>query len=132
MSDDATGVENGVTPGRAIPHRYGQQDGDLADLRGQRVAIVGYGNLGRSAALNLRDSGLDVVVGSRADEDGARARDEGFAVWDVERAVRQADVVWLALPDEVIPELLAPDSGVRPKPGSLTVLASGYRSPTTS
>lgn len=106
--------------------RYGQDDGDLGALDGQRVAVVGYGNLGRPAALNLRDSGLEVVVGSREDPDADRARAEGFTVVPIGEAVSTADVVWLALPDEVIPEVLDAAAGDPPATGALLCFSSGY------
>lgn len=108
------------------PHRYTEDDAEPSALDGQRVAVVGYGNLGRPAALNLRDSGLDVVVGSREEPDAARARDEGFSVHPVEEAVTIAEVVWLALPDEVIPEVLHAVGDCRPAPGTAVCFASGY------
>ena len=72
-----------------------ESDADLGALTGQRVAVVGYGNQGRSWALNLRDSGLDVLVCVRADDTRAAAEQDGFATNDVEcrhvgRAVRLA------------------------------------------
>ena len=108
------------------PHRYSEDDGDRSTLDGQRVAVVGYGNLGRPAALNLRDSGLEVVVGSRQEPDADRARDEGFFVLPLQEAVPSADVVWLALPDEVIPAVLQAAGGARLAPGGLVCFASGY------
>ncbi|HLI15646.1 MAG TPA: NAD(P)-dependent oxidoreductase [Acidimicrobiales bacterium] len=106
--------------------RYTEEDADLSALEGQRVAVVGYGNLGRPAALNLRDAGLAVVVGSREEPAASRARTEGFEVVPIEEAVGGADVVWLALPDEVIPEVLAPTAATRPAPGALVCFSSGY------
>ena len=63
-----------------------ESDADLDALKGQRVAVVGYGNQGRSWALNLRDSGVDVVVCVRADETRDTARADGFEASDVESA----------------------------------------------
>ena len=97
-----------------------ESDGDLADLAGARVAVVGYGNQGRSWALNLRDSGLDVQVCVRADATREQARADGFDAADVE-AASAADVVCILVPDDVIPALPI----TRPT-RALTVLASGY------
>jgi ketol-acid reductoisomerase len=99
---------------------YRDEDGDLAQLAGASVAVVGYGNQGRSWALNLRDSGCDVRVCVRNDETRNRAFDDGFSVADV-AAASEADVACLLVPDDVIPglPLTRPDDG-------LTVLASGY------
>ena len=74
----------------------------LDALAGQRVAVVGYGNQGRSWALNLRDSGLDVTVCVRADATRDTAEADGFDARDLEGA-NDADVVCLLVPDDVIP-----------------------------
>ncbi|HEX4820154.1 MAG TPA: NAD(P)-binding domain-containing protein [Acidimicrobiales bacterium] len=95
-------------------------DGDLGALEGQRVAVVGYGNQGRSWALNLRDSGLDVAVCVRADDTRQAAEADGFATNDVESA-GEADVVCLLVPDDVIPML-----PITPHADSLVIVASGY------
>ena len=97
-----------------------EKDGDVGALDGQRVAVVGYGNQGRSWALNLRDSGVDVVVCVRADATREQAEADGFAAADVE-AANDADVVCVLVPDDVIPML-----PLRPKPDTLVVVASGY------
>ena len=79
-----------------------EQDLATAALQGRRVAVVGYGNQGRAHALNLRDSGIDVVVTGRAgSETRARAAAEGLATADVAQAVEGAALVVVALPDEV-------------------------------
>ncbi|MGH9045463.1 MAG: NAD(P)-dependent oxidoreductase [Acidimicrobiales bacterium] len=95
-------------------------------LAGRSIGIVGYGNLGRSAALNLKDCGLSVIVGSRQEPAADRARAEGFEVVAIEQAIATCDVVWMALPDEVIGEHLSPAAHRRPKPGSLICFSSGY------
>lgn len=106
---------------------YGEGDADPSALEQQRVAIVGYGNLGCPAACNLRDSGVEVVVGGRRGNASAeRARADGFRVIDIDEAIATGDVVWLAVPDETVPNLLSPTAPVRPKPGALLVFSSGY------
>lgn len=97
-----------------------EADGDVGELAGRRVAVVGYGNQGRSWALNLRDSGLDVQVCVRADETREAATADGFAAADVE-AASAADVLCLLVPDDVIPQL-----AIAPGPEALVVVASGY------
>jgi ketol-acid reductoisomerase len=99
---------------------YYEKDGDLGDLVGRRVAVVGYGNQGRSWALNLRDSGADVRVSVRADATREQARADGFAVEEI-AAANDADVLCVLVPDDVIPGL-----GLEPRADALTVLASGY------
>lgn len=97
-----------------------EADGDLAALAGQSVAVVGYGNQGRSWALNLRDSGLDVRVCVRADASREQARSDGFDAGPIE-AANDADVVCVLIPDDVIPLL-----GLSPREDALTIVASGY------
>jgi ketol-acid reductoisomerase len=77
-------------------------DVDPAPLAGKRVAIVGYGNQGRAQALNLHDSGIDVVVGLRRGSGTAvEAEAAGLTVDLVEKAVESADVVMMLAPDEI-------------------------------
>jgi len=95
-------------------------DADVSALDGQRVAVVGYGNQGRSWALNLRDSGVDVAVCVRNDETRKTAEADGFSAGDVE-AASDADVLCLVVPDDVIPAL-----PIKPRADSLVIVASGY------
>ena len=95
-------------------------DGDLSALDGQRVAVVGYGNQGRSWALNLRDSGVDVAVCVRNDETRRTAEADGFSAAEVE-AASDADVLCLIVPDDVIAGL-----PITPRADSLVIVASGY------
>ncbi len=95
-------------------------DADLSALDGRTVAVVGYGNQGRSWALNLRDSGLDVTVAVRADDTRAQAEADGFEAHDVE-AASSAEVICILVPDDVIPQL-----PLEPRPDALVILASGY------
>src|ERR671912_1434491 len=78
-------------------------DIDMAPLAGKRVAILGYGNQGRAQALNLKDSGFDVVVGLRGASGSATAAEEaGLEVALVEDAVGSADLVMFLAPDEAL------------------------------
>lgn len=99
---------------------YYESDADVSVLDGQRVAVVGYGNQGRSWALNLRDSGLAVEVFTRADASRDQAEAEGFAAHEIE-AASECDVICTLVPDDVIPGL-----PITPKHDALWVLASGY------
>jgi ketol-acid reductoisomerase len=97
-----------------------EADADLAVLDGSSVAVVGYGNQGRSWALNLRDSGLDVQVCVRADASREQAEDDGFRPGTLTDA-NDADVACVLVPDDVIPSL--PLTG---NDRGLTIVASGY------
>src|SRR5690606_32126879 len=83
---------------------YYESDADPSILTGQSIAVVGYGNQGRSWALNLRDSGLQPRVCVRADESRQRAIDDGFAVASLDEA-DSADIVCILIPDDAIPQL---------------------------
>jgi ketol-acid reductoisomerase len=98
----------------------------LRPLAGQRLAVVGYGNQGRSQALNLRDSGLAVVVGNIADASLEQARADGFEALPIAEACARADAVLLLVPDEVMPEVFAREVGPQLRPGKLLDFASGY------
>ena len=104
---------------------YRAADGTPGALAGEAVAVLGYGNLGRSAALNLRDSGVKVRIGNREDEYAASARAEGFEVVPLAPAATD-DVVFVLLPDEVIPEVFAHEIAPALRPGSAIAFGSGY------
>ncbi len=113
---------------RLIPKGYGrivtvivsEAEAQNDALVGQRVAIVGYGNQGRSWALNLRDSEIDVAVCVRADASRDSANTDGFHTSDLD-AANDADVVCVLVPDDVISTL-----PLAPRPDALVIVASGY------
>lgn len=105
---------------------YFDEDADLQTLDGMTIAIIGYGNQGRSQALNLRDSGLSVIVGSRRDQSYDRALVDGFPVFPLPEAARRADILFLLLPDEVMPQIFETDIADHLKDGGALVFASGY------
>jgi ketol-acid reductoisomerase len=105
---------------------YHDEDADLAAVSAETFAVVGYGNQGRSQALNMRDSGLRVIVGNIGDAARAKAAAEGFEAYDIADAVRRADVVLLLIPDEVMPEVWARDVEPALGRGACVSFASGY------
>lgn len=107
-------------------HVYSDQDADLAYLDSRRIAMIGYGNQGRAQALNLRDSGLDVVVGNREDPYAELARQDGFPLLSVEAAVTGADIVMLLIPDEVGPKVFERKIAPHLAKGAALVFASAY------
>src|SRR6266850_672322 len=104
---------------------YRAADAPPGALAGESVAVLGYGHLGRTAALNLRDSGAKVRVGNREDEYAKRARAEGFDVVPIVAAAAD-DVVFVLLPDEVIPAVFGDEITPALKPGSAIAFGSGY------
>ncbi len=85
---------------------YGDEDASLDVLEGKTVAVIGYGNQGEAQAKNLRDSGVDVIIGVR--EGGPswkRAKEDGFEVLPIPEAAEQGDIVHILIPDEVQPKV---------------------------
>jgi ketol-acid reductoisomerase len=83
-----------------------EKDASLDPLKGKTVAIIGFGSQGHAHGLNLRDSGVKVIVANRKDSaNGRLAIEQGFDPMPVEDAVKQADLVIVTLPDEVQPEV---------------------------
>ena len=81
---------------------YYDQDADLSLLRGKKIAIIGYGSQGHAHALNLKDSGLDVVVGLyKGSKSWPKAEKDGLRVATVAEAAQMADIVMVLLPDQV-------------------------------
>ncbi len=87
--------------------------------------MLGFGNQGEAQALNLRDSGLEVVVGARAGDGAARARAHGFDVSALGQAARGAELIAVLLPDEVVPSWWSELVAAR-EPGACFVFAHGY------
>jgi ketol-acid reductoisomerase len=94
-------------------------------LAGESVAVLGYGHLGRTAALNLRDSGAKVRIGNRDDEYVEQARADGFEVVPIAAAASD-DVVFVLLPDEVIPAVFSGEIAPALRPRSAVAFGSGY------
>ncbi|RMF14431.1 MAG: ketol-acid reductoisomerase [Alphaproteobacteria bacterium] len=105
---------------------YREVDGDLGVIRKRRVAILGYGNQGHAHALNLRDSGVEVVIGAREGGTGARkAAEAGFPVLRFDEAAGSADVVMMTLPDEHIPAIYEREVAGSIRPGAALGFAHG-------
>ena len=83
---------------------YSEHEADLTRLSGKVVSVIGYGNQGRAHALNLRDSGVEVIVGQRPEGPGWRkAEDDGFNPLPVKETVDGSDLIIVALPDMAAP-----------------------------
>src|SRR6478672_4755638 len=87
---------------------YYEADADGSIIRGRKVAIIGYGSQGHAHALNLKESGVDVVVGLRPDSKSrADAEAAGLRVLDVADAASEGEIVMILLPDEKQAEVWA-------------------------
>ncbi|NFZ93376.1 ketol-acid reductoisomerase [Staphylococcus aureus] len=80
---------------------YYDQDVKTDALQGKKIAVVGYGSQGHAHAQNLKDNGYDVVIGIRPGRSFDKAKEDGFDVFPVAEAVKQADIIMVLLPDEI-------------------------------
>jgi ketol-acid reductoisomerase len=121
-------MSEGAAPLRA----FGAGDGDVRDLAGRAIAFIGYGNQGRAQALNLRDSlraaSIDAPIIVTALRDGTleQAEAEGFDTRPLADAARDANVLFLLVPDEALPEIFAKDVAPHVSADDALVFASGY------
>jgi ketol-acid reductoisomerase len=106
---------------------YYDDDADPSALAGQTVAIIGYGSQGHAHALNLHESGVDVVVGlAPGSKSRALAADAGLRVLDVADAVKAADVIMIAVPDTGQKAVYDADIAPNLRPGQLLLFAHGF------
>ena len=102
-------------------------DADLTLLDGKTVAILGYGSQGHAHALNLKDSGVDVIVGLRPDSGSVeKARGAGLEVTDIAEAASRGDVVMVLLPDEKHGEVWREEIADGIAPGNLVLFGHGF------
>jgi ketol-acid reductoisomerase len=103
------------------------RDADLSHLEGKTVAILGYGSQGHAHALNLRDSGVSVVVGLREGSASAeKARGESLEVFPIADAASRGDAVMVLLPDEKQAEVWEAEIRDGVAPGNLLLFAHGF------
>ena len=108
---------------------YYEKDADLAVLNGRTVAVIGFGSQGHAHALNLRDSGVSVVVGHRGGEGSKTyeaAKEAGFEVLQVSDAVKKADIVMVLIPDTVQKDVYESEIEPSLEPGNSLMFAHGF------
>jgi ketol-acid reductoisomerase len=110
-----------------MPNRYYEKDGNLEFLNGRTVAIIGYGSQGHAHALNLRDSGVDVVVGLPAgSKSAAKATAAGLKVLAPAEAAAAAGVVMILVPDHVQADLYQQEIAPHMTAGKTLMFAHGF------
>jgi ketol-acid reductoisomerase len=103
------------------------KDADLSKLDGKTVAILGYGSQGHAHALNLKDSGVEVIVGLREDSSSVdKAKGDGLRVESIADAASHGDVVMILLPDEKQAEVWESEIRDGIAPGNLLMFAHGF------
>ena len=106
---------------------YYDKDADLKQLQGRRIGVIGYGSQGHAHALNLRDSGCDVVVGlPQGSRSRSKAEAEGLSVLTPAEAADQADIVMVLTPDTGQAKLYREDLQPRLRPGNTLMFAHGF------
>jgi ketol-acid reductoisomerase len=106
---------------------YSDKDADIRLLRNKTLAVLGFGSQGHAHALNLKDSGLNVIIGLY---DGSKsipvAREKGFKVVSTAEAVRQADVIFVGLPDTKQPAVYQRDIAPNLRKGKTLLFSHGF------
>ena len=110
-----------------MPNRYYEKDGNLDYLNGRTVAIIGYGSQGHAHSLNLRDSGVDVVVGLYpGSKSWAKAEAAGLKVMTASDAAKAADVIMILVSDHIQGDLYNKDIAPHMTPGKTLMFAHGF------
>jgi ketol-acid reductoisomerase len=107
--------------------RYNEKDGNIEPLKGKKIAIIGYGSQGHAHALNLRDSGLDVVVGlPETSKSVAKAKAAGLTVLTPAEAAKVADVIMILVPDHLQSDIYENDIAPNLTAGKTLMFAHGF------
>ena len=106
---------------------YYDKDCNLSLLKKKKIAIIGYGSQGHAHANNLKESGLDVIVGElMGGENAAKAEKAGFKVFDAGTAASKADIVVILLPDELQGTIYRAEIASKLKKGTYLMFAHGF------
>jgi ketol-acid reductoisomerase len=110
-----------------MPRRFYEKDGNIDALKGKKIAIIGYGSQGHAHALNLRDSGLDVIVGLPAgSKSRAKAEAAGLRVVTTAQAAKEADTMMILTPDHIQADLYKSDIEPHLTAGKTLMFAHGF------
>jgi ketol-acid reductoisomerase len=100
---------------------------DMNILKGKKVAIIGYGSQGHAHSLNLRDSGIDVIV---AEAEGSKpwdtAKEKGFEVYTADKAAKMADIIMILVPDQLQPDIYYKFIEPNLEEGNILCFAHGF------
>jgi len=106
---------------------YTDKDADLSVLKGKTCAVLGFGSQGHAHALNLKESGVKVIIGLYpGSKSRAVAKDKGFEVFDTGEAVKKADVIFVAIPDTKQPSAFEKDIRPNLAKGKTLVFSHGF------
>lgn len=105
---------------------YHEDAADLNDLAGNRIGIIGYGRMGRPTALNLRDSGLPVLVCDQRADKRSLAIAEGFEIASTEQVVQMCDILLLLYRDEIMPQIYLEQVSPHLRRGQSLIFSSAY------
>ena len=104
-----------------------QQDCNLSLLDGKTIAIIGYGSQGHAHALNLKDSGCNVIIGLyEGSKSWKRAQEQGFEVFTASEAAKKADIIMILINDEKQAKLYREDIEPNLEPGNMLMFAHGF------
>lgn len=103
-----------------------EKDADLNVLKGKTIAVIGYGSQGHAQAQNLRDSGLNVIIGLREGRSFEKAKNDGFEVASVSEATSRADVVQILMPDETQAKVYNEEIAPNLKQGATLMFSHGF------
>ena len=106
---------------------YYQEDCNLSLLEGQKIAIIGYGSQGHAHALNLKESGCDVIIGLyKGSKSWAKAEAQGFKVYTAAEAAKQADIIMILINDELQADMYKKDIEPNLEEGNMLMFAHGF------
>ena len=106
---------------------YYQEDCNLSLLEGKKIAVIGYGSQGHAHALNLKESGCDVIIGLyNGSKSWAKAEAQGFKVYTAAEAAKQADIIMILINDEKQAKMYKESIEPNLEPGNMLMFAHGF------